>query len=138
MERAHSLLTSTTRSISSTRSSTRSSRSNSLLQTTPGHEKGEFILPPPSTTIQQPKLRVRAILGHCLYRRVVIWTVTISLLVTFAYLNTPLYTRDGKILGDDYRIGGGIGEPKKQGNPAPPEEELIIDSDMPAWLRFKQ
>ncbi|OHE91981.1 hypothetical protein CORC01_12717 [Colletotrichum orchidophilum] len=137
MERAHSLLTSTTRSISSSRSSTRSSRSNSLFQSTPGQEKGEFFLPAPVTTIPQPKLRVRAILGHCLYRRVVIWTVTISMLIALAYLNTPLYTRDGKILGDDYRIGGVGGDSQKQGRPVPPEEDLVLDSDMPSWLKFK-
>lgn len=60
------------------------------------------------------------------------------MLIALAYLNTPLYTRDGKILGDDYRIGGMGGDPKKQGRPAPPEEDLIIDSDMPPWLKFKQ
>ncbi|KAK2021214.1 hypothetical protein LX32DRAFT_699545 [Colletotrichum zoysiae] len=136
MERAQSLLSSTTLSISSSRSSTRSSRSNSLLNTTPSPEKGEFFLPAPATTISQPKLRVRAILGHCLYRRVVIWTVTISMLICLAYLNTPLYTRDGKVLADDYRIGG-IGDPKKHGKPAPFEEDLVVEGDMPPWLKYK-
>ncbi|TDZ26470.1 hypothetical protein Cob_v000497 [Colletotrichum orbiculare MAFF 240422] len=137
MERAQSLLTSTTRSISSTRSSTRSSRSNSLYLPTPGQEKGEFFLPPPSTTIHQPKIRVRAILGHCLYRRVVIWTVTISFLLALAYLNAPLYTRDGRILADDYRIGGLGGQPNKHGNEIPDEYIPEITGDMPPWLKFK-
>lgn len=143
MERAHSLLTSTTRSISSTRSSTRSSRSNSLYLNTPGQEKGEFFLPAPSTTIHQPKIRVRAILGHCLYRRVVIWTVTVSFLVALAYLNTPLYTRDGSRVSvsgndDDYRIGGLGAQPNKQGTARPEEEMPEVDSSMPPWLKFKQ
>lgn len=40
--------------------------------------KHEFLLPQPG--YQQPKLRVRTLLGHCLYRRVIIWTITLLLL----------------------------------------------------------
>lgn len=39
----------------------------------------EYLLPPPG--YQQRKLRVRTLLGHCLYRRVILWTVTLLLLL---------------------------------------------------------
>lgn len=101
-------------------------------------EKGEFFLHAPSTTIHQPKIRVRAILGHCLYRRVVIWTVIVSLLLGLAYLNTPLRARDGKVLGDDYRIGGLGGQPNTQEIQIPNEVMPDVDGSMPPWLKFKQ
>ena len=40
--------------------------------------KHDFLLPPP--TYHQPQSKIRTLLGHCLYRRAIIWTVTILLL----------------------------------------------------------
>jgi hypothetical protein len=42
------------------------------------HTKQDFLLPPPG--YRQPKIRVRTLLSHCLYRRVIIWTIVLLLL----------------------------------------------------------
>ncbi|KAI1105342.1 hypothetical protein F4804DRAFT_350861 [Jackrogersella minutella] len=53
--------------------------------------KSEVYLP--VTTKPQPKFRVKALLGHCLYRRVVIWTVVIIVLLSITLFNPRLTAR---------------------------------------------
>lgn len=53
--------------------------------------KSEIYLP--VSTKPQPKFRVKALLGHCLYRRVVIWTVVIIILLSFTLFNPRITAR---------------------------------------------
>ncbi|KAI1091334.1 hypothetical protein F5B19DRAFT_280395 [Rostrohypoxylon terebratum] len=53
--------------------------------------KSEIYLP--VSTKPQPKFRVKALLGHCLYRRVVIWTVVIIVLLSFTLFNPRITAR---------------------------------------------
>ncbi len=52
--------------------------------------KSEHHLAPATTEPEKPRLRVRALLGHCLYRRVVIWTVTILFLLSVTLFRTAV------------------------------------------------
>ncbi|KAM0808978.1 hypothetical protein AB5N19_09321 [Seiridium cardinale] len=58
--------------------------------------KQEIFLP--ISTKPQPKLRVRALLGHCLYRRVVIWTLVVIALLSFTLFNPRLTSSSRNVL----------------------------------------
>jgi hypothetical protein len=49
---------------------------------------------------------MRAILSHCLYRRVMIWAVTVTILLCLALFSSGVQTRHGRILDlVDFRKG---------------------------------
>jgi hypothetical protein len=60
--------------------------------------KSDVGLPIHTSTKPRPKFQVKALLGHCLYRRVVIWTLTIFALLTVFLFNPHLTTRSRNVL----------------------------------------
>ncbi|KAI1336886.1 hypothetical protein F5Y15DRAFT_190121 [Xylariaceae sp. FL0016] len=52
----------------------------------------------PVTTKSQSKFKVKTLLGHCLYRRVVIWTVLIIILLTISLFNPQITTKSRNVL----------------------------------------
>ncbi|KAI1778135.1 hypothetical protein F4818DRAFT_287546 [Hypoxylon cercidicola] len=58
--------------------------------------KSELCLP--VSTKPKPKFRVKALLGHCLYRRVVIWTFVIIVLLSVTLFNPRLTARSRDVL----------------------------------------
>lgn len=51
--------------------------------------KGEHQnLLPVSSTSRQPRIQVRTLLGHCLYRRVLLWTLTLVILGSLVFVKT--------------------------------------------------
>ncbi|KAJ2894354.1 uncharacterized protein MKZ38_007709 [Zalerion maritima] len=73
---------------------------NSLLRPVP--EKGEIALP--VSACGRPQIPVRAILGHCLYRRVALWTITILVLLSVVCLKADV---KGVRSGHDGKGGNG-------------------------------
>lgn len=56
---------------------------------------------------QKPKIRVRALLGHCLYRRVIIWTVAALLILGLTVSTTGVHLQHGRVLDFvDFRQSG--------------------------------
>lgn len=101
--------------------SNRSSRSNSATSNTILHEKSE--LPPPSQH-KKTKLRMRALLGHCLYRRVTLWSVLILVIMSMVLLKTAVHTKNGRVVGGDGFLSGNS-----------PEEQ---NTNHPVWIGYKQ
>lgn len=93
---------------------------------------------------QQPKLQVRALLGHCLYRRVILWTVTILFVVCLTLSTRGVRQRHGTILDFvDFRQGGT--DNNSSGEEAPAlaaqgnsEDSSQDEQNRQTWLRFKQ
>ncbi|KAI1389969.1 uncharacterized protein F4822DRAFT_437092 [Hypoxylon trugodes] len=82
--------------------------------------KSEVYLP--ISTKPQPKFRVKALLGHCLYRRVVIWTVVIIFLLSITLFNPRLTSRSRDVLGFQENE----------------EDDFLEDNtNGPHWLRYK-
>ncbi|EGY13368.1 uncharacterized protein VDAG_00050 [Verticillium dahliae VdLs.17] len=100
--------------------SNRSSRSNSATSNTILHEKSE--LPPPSQH-KKTKLRMRALLGHCLYRRVTLWSVLILVIMSMVLLKTAVHTKNGRVVGGDGFLSGNS-----------PEEQ---NTNHPVWIGYK-
>jgi hypothetical protein len=60
---------------------------------------------------EKPKVRVRALLGHCLYRRVILWGTTAVFLILLALFTSGERTRHGKLLDlVDFRGNGRVHE----------------------------
>ncbi|KAJ8130185.1 hypothetical protein O1611_g3445 [Lasiodiplodia mahajangana] len=55
-------------------------------------------LPTHTSTKPRPKFQVKALLGHCLYRRVVIWTLSIFALLTVVLFDPHLTTQSRNVL----------------------------------------
>ncbi|ORY68768.1 uncharacterized protein BCR38DRAFT_455643 [Pseudomassariella vexata] len=73
--------------------------------------KSEVYLP--ITSKPQPKFRVRALLGHCLYRRVVLWTLIVIVLLSVTLFN-PRITQRHNVL-DLVHVGvGEVAESKAE------------------------
>jgi hypothetical protein len=123
--------------------------------------KSEHLLPL-STTPHQSKIRVQTLLGHCLYRRVVLWTLTILFLVCVTLFRATIQANSAKLTNvDEFRIGIGEGQLRVQLQETVNGEERF-DSDqkelseegeetasnggsnsegeskMPDWLKFPQ
>lgn len=113
----------------------------------------DFLLPPPGQ--HQRKIRVRTLLGHCLYRRVIIWTITLlSLLSLTLYSSGSVVRTTGRILNlvDFSKNGywGGVVGVKKQvkasgilsqqgiGNDLRLEKDNKTEPEPPHWLRYRQ
>jgi hypothetical protein len=60
----------------------------------------------PTTTKPQPKFRVRALLGHCLYRRVVVWGLVVIVVLSVTLFQPQLTHRSRKVL-DLVQLGKG-------------------------------
>lgn len=117
--------------------------------------KHDFLLPPPA---YQPKIRVRSLLGHCLYRRVIIWTViSLSLLCLMVYNSGGIVrTTTGGMLDfvelskSDYwgRVIGGTkqlkasgtitSQPQWDGQTSRPEADSEGETKPAHWLKYKQ
>jgi hypothetical protein len=64
----------------------------------------------PISNKPKSKLRVKALLGHCLYRRVVIWTIVVIACLSLTLFNPQLNTRSREVLE---MVNLGKGEPKE-------------------------
>lgn len=60
--------------------------------------KGDVSLPTHANPKPRTKFQVRALLGHCLYRRVVIWVVMIFVLLTIILFDPRLTTQSRNVL----------------------------------------
>jgi hypothetical protein len=60
----------------------------------------------PTTNKPQSSFRMKSLLGHCLYRRVVIWTVVVIVLLSITMLNPQINTRTHDVL-DLVKLGKG-------------------------------
>ncbi|KAK0720791.1 hypothetical protein B0H67DRAFT_600181 [Lasiosphaeris hirsuta] len=123
---------------------TRSKSDSSFSSILSNRDEKYFLLPLP---FQQPKIRVRALLGHCLYRRVVIWSLTIVFVLCLTLSTNGGHIRHGRLRGlVDFRGGGQSKQTSGK------ENELITfvvaggrgddgaqdDPDnMPHWLKYK-
>ncbi|KAI0134078.1 hypothetical protein BJ170DRAFT_183727 [Xylariales sp. AK1849] len=65
-------------------------------------QKEDILLP--MSTKPAPKLRVRTVLGHCLYRRVVIWTLVVIALLSITLFN-PRITHNTRNVLDLVQLG---------------------------------
>ncbi|KAK4138788.1 hypothetical protein BT67DRAFT_446813 [Trichocladium antarcticum] len=101
----------------------------------------KILLPLPAH--QKPRLRVRALLSHCLYRRVILWTVGILVLLCILltqggarlrgdrFLNLVEYQQDGEDSNGDPKVVFVVtAGSEKPGTPA-------WGINMPNWLRFR-
>ncbi|KAK3359124.1 hypothetical protein B0T25DRAFT_87300 [Lasiosphaeria hispida] len=98
----------------------------------------------PLAAHQQPKIRVRALLGHCLYRRVILWTLTIVLVLCLTLSTSGGHTRHGRLRDLVDFTGGGQ---NKQTNGKEKELATFVvasgneaqdDLDnLPHWLKYK-
>lgn len=106
---------------------------------------------------QKPKIRVRTLLGHCLYRRVIIWTVAALFILGLTLSTTGVHLRHGRVLDlVDFRQGGrgsrsqdteeGItfvvsagGQDDSQGQDYYQDDmEGDDQGNMPDWIKFRQ
>jgi hypothetical protein len=102
----------------------------------------KILLPLPAH--QKPRLRVRALLSHCLYRRVLLWTVGVLVLLCLIltqggarlrsdrFLNLVEYQQDGKDSNGDPKVVFVVtAGSDKTGAP-------VWGINLPKWLRFRQ
>ncbi|KAH8671357.1 hypothetical protein BX600DRAFT_510036 [Xylariales sp. PMI_506] len=68
----------------------------------------------PISSKKKPAFRVKALLGHCLYRRVVIWTLVVIFLLSITVFHPDLTRRTGNVL-DIVQIGKTSGSASKPG-----------------------
>lgn len=73
---------------------------------------------------------MRALLSHCLYRRVMIWAITVTILLCMVLFSSGVQTRHGRILDlVDFRKGS-HSETTKAGlgtGPATIEQQVTIE-----------
>jgi hypothetical protein len=97
------------------------------------------LLPSPTqhpSTPQKSKIRVRALLTHCLYRRVLIWTVAAVFLVSLTLFSGGVHHGRGRILG---LVDFGKGRAKKGGdNGAQHGDSKEEEKKQPHWMKYKQ
>jgi hypothetical protein len=101
--------------------------------------KGEFLLPVSATTNdEKPRLRVRTLLGHCLYRRVVIWTVTVLLLFSLTIFKTAATSRVRRLA----RLATGTAAENDEDRPRVFKDQSDGggggDGDGMSWLKYPQ
>lgn len=105
--------------------------------------KDGYLAPYPSPTQRHPKIRVRTFFTHCLYRRVLLWTVAVLVILSLTLFSGGFRAGHGRLLDlVDFRKGK-VGEkkvgdkkPKEQVNKnGPPAEE---GARMPHWIKYRQ
>ncbi|KAI0842539.1 hypothetical protein F5Y06DRAFT_306082 [Hypoxylon sp. FL0890] len=98
----------------------------------------------PVSTKPKPKFRVKALLGHCLYRRVVIWTVVIIVLLSITLFNPRLTTSSRDVFDlvhgkekPDEEVKEQEEEKEEEYEEYGEEELKGEDANGPHWLRYK-
>ncbi|KAI1154628.1 hypothetical protein F4825DRAFT_163783 [Nemania diffusa] len=86
--------------------------------------KSDACLPTHTNTKPRPKFQVKALLGHCLYRRVVIWTISIFALLAVVLFDPRLTTQSRNVLHIVHGSKGLI-----QGKPITPENIVFQSQD---------
>ncbi len=124
-------------------SSLTSSKSDSFSRILSTRDEKYVLLPPP--VHQKPKIRVRALLGHCLYRRVIIWTLGVVCLLWLAFTTSGVRLRNGRVLDFVEFMQGERGKQEEpEGITFVVTEESVGDdmfdeeSYLPPWLKYKQ
>lgn len=106
-----------------------------LLLPLPGHPKA--------------KVRVRALLGHCLYRRVILWTVAVIVILGLALTSSGGQRRRERLLAfvEHYQGGDSAGGKGDNGQPnvvfvvttgSEKSGSSVWGINQPSWLRFRQ
>jgi hypothetical protein len=118
------------------------SKSDSISSVASKSEKDLLPLP----VSQQPKIRVRALLGHCLYRRVIIWSLTVLLLLCLTLFTSGVKTGRGRILDlVDWRKGESNGGNRDDASKVQDDDGSKSNSQSEeednkgmVWLKYKQ
>ncbi|KAI1502565.1 hypothetical protein F5X99DRAFT_152574 [Biscogniauxia marginata] len=122
--------------------------------------KGDYYLP--VSTKPQSRFRVKALLGHCLYRRVVIWTVVVVFLLTITLYNPRISTSSKNVLDlvhgtriktdEDHTAVENVGLQKQDAADSYQEKQNVEEGSVteenptqeedredegPRWLKFK-
>lgn len=106
----------------------------------------------PSSTKPKSKFRVRALLGHCLYRRVVVWGLVVVVLFSITLFNPQITHRSRKVLdlvqlgkagkldSTHFQTQGGVDSGLRDGDgerERPTATEPEADTGL-HWLNYKQ
>ncbi|KAK4657119.1 hypothetical protein QC762_210120 [Podospora pseudocomata] len=107
----------------------------------------------PAPVHRKPKIRVRTLLGHCLYRRVILWTAGILFLLCLALSSPGGRQRRQRLMElvdlshQDVRSSGGEGEAPTVskdtegviivGSAGDAPQVQVQGEHMPTWLRFR-
>ncbi|KAI1177181.1 hypothetical protein F4777DRAFT_596793 [Nemania sp. FL0916] len=86
--------------------------------------KNDTYLPTHTDTKPRPKFQVKALLGHCLYRRVAIWTVVIFALLATVIIDPHLNTQSRNVL---HMVHGGKSLSDESSDPT--ENVLLQNQD---------
>ncbi len=104
-----------------------------------GKEEGPLL---PAPVYQKPKIRVREVLSHCLYRRVIIWSLTLLTLLFIGVCTSGVHTRHGRVLDlVDFGKSGhstGTAEGAAQAEGTERSDHDDNDEKTPHWLKFTQ
>ncbi|KAK3995132.1 hypothetical protein QBC44DRAFT_33895 [Cladorrhinum sp. PSN332] len=100
----------------------------------------------PLSNQPKPKIRVRTLLGHCLYRRVFLWTVGFVLLLLLALSSNRTQLRRERIFGlvnfgedDPGDTGGGTEDTVFVVTGSEETTTVDIEHDyVPRWMRFRR
>lgn len=87
---------------------------------------------------QKSKIRVRAVLTHCLYRRVIIWTVAVIILLSLTLFSSGVHPSRGKLLG---LVDFGKGDKEKAKGADKPQESKSKEEEKkksPHWMKYRQ
>ncbi len=83
----------------------------------PSFVAGKYDTHLPVTTKPESKIRVKTLLGHCLYRRVFIWTFIIVICLTITLFNPHLNVRSREVLDlVNLRKGQSKTKPEQEGH----------------------
>jgi len=96
----------------------------------------------PLSTHKKPNIQVRTLLGHCLYRRVILWVATILVVLCLGLSTTGVHLRHGRILD---LVDFTQEDQRKNGSSIEDTNILTIVVSVdgqrgsePSWLSFKQ
>ncbi|KAK4168099.1 hypothetical protein QBC43DRAFT_128160 [Cladorrhinum sp. PSN259] len=100
----------------------------------------------PFSNTPKPKIRVRTLLGHCLYRRVFLWTIGFLLLLIFTLYSNNTQLRRERIFGsvnlaDDEPADTGGGTEDVVIVVTGGDETTLVDIEddyTPKWMRFRR
>ncbi|KAL2259606.1 hypothetical protein VTK26DRAFT_6656 [Humicola hyalothermophila] len=121
-------------------------RLKSLSISLTGDDDRPFVLPSP--VHQKTKLRVRTLWGHCLYRRVILWSVVVLVILGIALASSSGQQRRERLLAfvENQQDGEGT---DGNGNTGEPNVVFVITAsdekpkssvwgiNKPDWLRFR-
>lgn len=107
--------------------------------------KSELLLPAPTiatgSSEKPTRIRVRTILGHCLYRRVVLWTLSVLFLLSITFFKAASVNGKGRKLGRPGPLGlaaeNDEDRPRLFGDAAKEEKKEEEDNSLP-WLKYPQ